>query len=60
LSHETKTRGSAGGDEIRARQEASKQAIRDMIEVLASGGREGSMDTWPSDGELHLLTKIPL
>jgi hypothetical protein len=31
-----------------------------MIEVLASGGREGLMDAWPSDGELHVLTKMPL
>jgi hypothetical protein len=31
-----------------------------MIEVLASGGREGLMDVRPSDGELHVLTKIPL
>jgi hypothetical protein len=31
-----------------------------MIKVLASGGREGLMDVRPSDGELHVLTKIPL
>jgi hypothetical protein len=31
-----------------------------MIEVLALGGREGPMDAWPFDGELHVLTKIPL
>jgi hypothetical protein len=31
-----------------------------MIEVLASGGREGLMDARPSDGELHVLTKMPL
>jgi hypothetical protein len=31
-----------------------------MIEVLALGGREGLMDAQPSDGELHVLTKMPL
>jgi hypothetical protein len=31
-----------------------------MIEVLALGGREGPMDALPSDGELHVLTKMPL
>jgi hypothetical protein len=64
LSHKTKTGGSyhktAGGDEIRARREASKLATRGMIEVLALGGREGPMDARPSDGELHVLTKMPL
>jgi hypothetical protein len=59
LSHKTKTRGSAGGDGIQARQEALKQATRDMIEVFALGGCEGPMDARPSDGELHVLTKIP-
>jgi hypothetical protein len=60
LCHKTKTGGSAGGDGIRPRQEASKWATRDMIEVLALGGREGPMDARPSDGELHVLTKMPL
>jgi hypothetical protein len=31
-----------------------------MIKVLASGGREGLMDVLSSDGELHVLTKMPL
>jgi hypothetical protein len=31
-----------------------------MIEVLAFGGREGLMDTRPSDVELHVLTKMAL
>jgi hypothetical protein len=31
-----------------------------MIEVLALGGLEGPMDARPSDGELHVLTKMPL
>jgi hypothetical protein len=31
-----------------------------MIEVLASGGREGLMDARPPDGELFVLTKMPL
>jgi hypothetical protein len=60
LSHKTKIGGSAGGDEIRARREASKRATRGMIEVLALGGCEGPMDARPFDGELHVLTKIPL
>jgi hypothetical protein len=60
LSHKTKTGGSAGEDGIRARREASKRATRDMIEVLALGGCEGSMDARPSDGELNVLTKMPL
>jgi hypothetical protein len=60
LSHKTKTGGSASGDGICACYEASKRATRDMIEVLALGGREGPMDARPSDGELHVLTKMPL
>jgi hypothetical protein len=60
LSHKTKTGGSAGEDGIRVRREASKRATRGMIEVLAVGGREGPMDARPSDGELHVLTKMPL
>jgi hypothetical protein len=60
LSHKTKTEGSAGGDGIRVRREASKRVIRGMIEVLALRGREGPMDVRPSDGELHVLTKMPL
>jgi hypothetical protein len=60
LSHKTKTRGSAGGDRIQARREASKQATRGMIEVLALGECEGLMDAQPSDGELHVLTKMLL
>jgi hypothetical protein len=60
LSHKTKIGGSAGGDGIRARREASERATRGMIEVLALGGREGPMDARPSDGELHVLTKMPL
>jgi hypothetical protein len=60
LSHKTKTGGSADGDGIRARREASKRVTRGMIEVLALGGREGSMDARPSDGELHVLIKMPL
>jgi hypothetical protein len=31
-----------------------------MIKVLALGGREGPMDARPSDGEHHVLTKMPL
>jgi hypothetical protein len=31
-----------------------------MIEVLALGGREGPMDARLSDGEVHVLTKMPL
>jgi hypothetical protein len=59
LSHKTKTGGSTCGDGIRARREASKRATRDMIEVLALRGCEGPMDARPSDGELHVLTKLP-
>jgi hypothetical protein len=60
LSHKTKTEGSADGDGIRARREALKRATRDIIEVLALGGRKGPMDAQSSDGELHVLTKMPL
>jgi hypothetical protein len=60
LRHKTMTGGSAGGDGIRARKEASKRDTRDMIEVLALGGCEGPMDARPSDGEPHVLTKMPL
>jgi hypothetical protein len=31
-----------------------------MIKVLALGGREGPMDVRLSDGELHVLTKMPM
>jgi hypothetical protein len=31
-----------------------------MIEVLALGGREGPMDVQSCNGELHVLTKMPL
>jgi hypothetical protein len=31
-----------------------------MIEVLALGGRERPMDARLSDGEVHVLTKMPL
>jgi hypothetical protein len=31
-----------------------------MIEVFAFEGREGPMDVRPSDGELHVFTKMPL
>jgi hypothetical protein len=48
------------GDGIRVRREASRRATRGMIEVLASVGREGLMDARPSDGELLVLTKMPL
>jgi hypothetical protein len=60
LSHKTKTGASVGGDGIQARREASKRVTHDMIEVLALGGCEGPMDARPSDGELQLLTKMPL
>jgi hypothetical protein len=60
LSHKTKIGASAGGDGIWARREASERATRGMIEVLALGGCEGPMDARPSDGELHVLTKMPL
>jgi hypothetical protein len=39
LSHKTKTGGSAGGDGIRARREASMPAEHGGIAGLASGGR---------------------
>jgi hypothetical protein len=60
LSHKTKTEGLADRDGILARREASKRVTHDMIEVVALGGREGPMDAWPSNGELHVLTKMPL
>jgi hypothetical protein len=58
----TKLRPKTWRDEndIRVRREASKRATRDMIEVLASGGRESPMDVRSSDGELNVLTKMPL
>jgi hypothetical protein len=48
------------GDGFRVRREASRWATRGMNEVLASGGREGLMDARPSDGEVRVLTKMPL
>jgi hypothetical protein len=48
------------GDGIGVRREASRRATHGMIQVLASGGCEGLMDAWPSDGELHVWTKMPL
>jgi hypothetical protein len=60
LSHKTKTGGSVGGDGIRVHREASKRATRGMIKVLALGGREGPMDVRSSNGEIHVLTKMPM
>lgn len=60
LGLKTEPRAWRDGDGIRVRREASRRATRGMIEVLASGGREGLMDARPSDGELHVLTKMPL
>jgi hypothetical protein len=48
------------GDGIRVRWEALRRATRGLIQVLASGGREGLMDARPSNGELHVLTTMPL
>ena len=48
------------GDGIWVRREASKRVTRGVIEVLASGGREGPVDARSSDGVLHVLTKMPL
>jgi hypothetical protein len=31
-----------------------------MIEVLVSEAREGSVDARPSNGELHVFTKMPM
>ena len=45
---------------IRVRREASKRTTRGVIEVLALGGCEGPVDARPSDGELNVLTKMPL
>jgi hypothetical protein len=53
-------RGSVGKDGIRPHREASKRATHDMIEVLTLGGRECLMDARLSNGELHVLTKMPL
>jgi hypothetical protein len=60
LSHKTKIGGSADGDGIWALREASKRAARGMTEVLALRRCEGPMDARSSDGELHVLTKLPL
>ena len=47
------------GDEIQVHREASKQVTRGVIKVLTSRGREGPVDAQLSDGELHVLTKMP-
>jgi hypothetical protein len=60
LSHKTKTGGSAGGDRIRARREASKWRTRVGIARLASRLREGwSLGTRPMVLQRH-IPKVPL
>jgi hypothetical protein len=56
LSHKTKTGGSAGGDKIWARREASKRRTRVGITRLASRLREGRS---PSIRPMVLLRHIP-
>jgi hypothetical protein len=60
LSHKTKTGGSAGGDGIRARREASKRRTRVGIARLASRLREGrSPGIRPVVLQRH-IPKVPL
>jgi hypothetical protein len=60
LSHKTKTGGSAGGDGIRARREASMpaDAWRDLSACV--GRMRSAAMAWPCDEEQCYMTYLPL
>jgi hypothetical protein len=60
LSHKTKTGGSAGGDGIRARREASISADTWRDRSACVGWTQSAATTWPCDEEECYMTYLPL
>jgi hypothetical protein len=60
LSHKTKTRGSAGGDGIRALREASMQADVWWNRRARVGRTRSAATAWPCDEEECYMTYFPL
>jgi hypothetical protein len=60
LSHETKTGGSAGGDGIQARQEASMPADAWRDRRACVGRTWSAATAWPCDEEVCYKTYLPL
>jgi hypothetical protein len=60
LSHKTKTGGSAGGDAIRARREASMPADAWRARRTCVGWTQSAAMAWPCDEEECYMTYLPL
>jgi hypothetical protein len=60
LSHKTKTRGSAGGDEIRVHREASMPADTWRDRRPCVGRTWSGATAWPCDEEECYMTYMPL
>jgi hypothetical protein len=60
LSHKTKTGGSAGGDGIRARREASMPADTWWDREACVGRTRSAATAWPCDEEECYMTYFPL
>jgi hypothetical protein len=60
LSHKTKTGGSAGGDGIRARREASMPADASRDRRTCVGRTRSVAKAWPCDEEECYMTYLPL
>jgi hypothetical protein len=60
LSHKTKTGGSAGGDGIRARREASMPADTWWDRRACIGRTQSAAMAWPCDEEECYMTYLPL
>jgi hypothetical protein len=60
LSHKTKTGGSAGGDGIRARREASMPADAWRDRRACVGRMQSAAMAWPCDEEECYMTYLPL
>jgi hypothetical protein len=60
LSHKTKTGGSAGGDRIRARREASMSADVWRVRRACVRRTRSAVTTWPCDEEECYMTYLPL
>jgi hypothetical protein len=60
LSHKTKTGGSAGGDGIRARREASMPADAWRDRRACVGRTRSAATAWPCDEEECYMTYLPL
>jgi hypothetical protein len=60
LSHKTRTEGLAGGDGIRARQEASMPADKWQDHRVCIGRTRTAASAWPCDEEECYMTYLPL